>query len=173
MGRVGRYGERRVVIPGINDYETPHIVLADGVVAHSPMGEFGDINYQATTRGGRKMDGVLGRQALYKGVTNTVGDSVMIAAGAVPSPVVALGLLAAGGIMKLVAVLMHPEADIRYWGNLPYEFEIVPLKLPLGNHVLTLAKKDGAKLAPIASRNARLDSGDSFTVVHFRPVPNK
>ena len=168
MRRVGRYGEKRVIIPGNVDNDTVYEILLDGEEIKIPMDEFGDITYQATTRGGRKMDQVLSRQAFYKTATNTSGNAIMMAAAATRSAPVALGLLAAGLIMKITAVLMHPEADIRHWGNLPYEFDILPLKLAPGEHVLALERETDATTEEISSKKITITEKTPFASAHFR-----
>jgi len=171
MRRLGRYGEKRVIIPGVRDGGV-YDILVDGAEARAPMDEFGDLNYQATTRGGRRMDSVLERHAFYKLATNTTSNAVLIAAAATRSPVVSLALLGTGLVMKIVAALMNPKADIRHWGNLPREFDVTPLSLPPGEHVLTLAKEDGGTLSKLSSRVVRIgDKPSSVAVVHFRPSP--
>jgi hypothetical protein len=141
----------------------------DGGPIHLPVKGIGDINYQAVPRGGRKMDDVLGHQATCKGVTNTAGDALIISASTVDSPAVALGLLAGGLIVKVIAAIMNPEADTRHWGNIAHTMRVVPLKLSPGNHVV--AFKHGGEVCGI--RSIDLTPRKKLRVLHFRPVKQK
>jgi len=136
--RAGQYGELRLIQPGKVNPDIDYAIAANST-SHPPFSGFGSINYQATTRGGREMDNVLGKQATFKGATNT-GGNVLLTSGAVGtgnSEADAL-LLAGGLLLKVLSATTHPEADIRYWHNIPARFEVVPLKLAPINHTLQL-----------------------------------
>jgi hypothetical protein len=169
MVRGGSYGEKRFIRQGVMRPNEKYAVLVDGGAIHLPVKGIGDINYQAVTRGGRKMDDVLGHQATCKGVTNTAGDALIISASTVDSPAVALGLLAGGLIVKVVAAIMNPEADTRHWGNIPHTMRLVPLKLAPGDHVVAL-ERDGEVFA---IRSIELTPRKKLRVLHFRPVKQK
>ncbi len=107
---------------------------------------YDDLNYQATTRGGRVMDHILGNKAVFKQGANTVGDLAL--AGAVgtadfgrsrDSDNVALGLAAVGLISKLTSRATTPDADVRMWDSLPAYLSFGALHLPPGEHPATLA----------------------------------
>lgn len=112
-----------------------------------------DLVYQATTRGGRVMDHVLGNKAVFKSATSTVGD-VGIIGGAVlatsqqgrhsAADEVGLGLLAAGVLSKIISAAATPSADIRSWDNLPRYLTFATLKLPAGEHTATIEFQDAA-----------------------------
>jgi len=81
-----------------------------------------DLNFQATTRGGRVMDHILGNKAVFKATTDTAGDAailggaVLAAAGQGRNSAadeVGLGLMLAGLASKLVSAGARPEADTR------------------------------------------------------------
>jgi Tfp pilus assembly protein PilF len=136
--RAGEYGELRLIQPGKVNPDIHYTIAADST-SYSPFTGFGNINYQATTRGGREMDNVLGKQASFKGAANT-GGNVLLTTGSVgtgSSGADAI-LLASGLLLKVLSATTHPEADVRYWHNIPARFEIVPLKLAPINHTLQL-----------------------------------
>ncbi len=168
--RVGRHGEKRVIRQGAADWSRKYDILVDGAGIRPPLRGFGDINYQAITRGGRKMDAVLAHQATYKTVTNTGGNAVIASAAAVRQPIVALSLVLAGVIMKITSAVMHPEADIRCWGNLPHSMDPIPLKLSPGTHVLTLTLEGGKKPRALRSEKVEISDTHSFNAVFFHPV---
>ena len=112
-----------------------------------------DLNFQATTRGGRVMDHVLANKAVFKSVTDTVGN-VAIISGAVlagtqqgghsAADEVGLGLLLAGVAAKIVSASTTPEADTRTWDNLPQFISFASLSLPVGEHTATVEFLDAA-----------------------------
>jgi len=162
--RVGRYGEHRVINPGelvISDYE----IFVDGV-PHDCIRGLGTVSYQATTRGGRLMDNVLGNQATAKGFTSDFGDAMIQAAGQTDNAGAMLTLLAVGLISKGVSSAMTVEADIRAWQTLPNEFQVTPLQLPPGEHELTLCAYK--YVTPLCLKTVRAEiNGDApLTVVH-------
>lgn len=110
-----------------------------------------DINYQATTRGGRLMDHVLGNKAAFKQTTNTVGDAALVGALGTAeygrgrdAQNVAIGLAAVGLISKLASSATTPSADVRAWDNLPQYLSLRALQLSPGDHEATLTFYDGS-----------------------------
>ena len=121
-----------------------------------PVAPCDDLNFQATTRGGRVMDHVLANKAVFKGTTDKIGD-VAIIGGAVlasgphgrhdASDEVGLGLILAGLLSKGISAATTPEADIRAWDNLPQFISFAALKLAPGEHVVTVEFKDASGAA--------------------------
>jgi hypothetical protein len=111
---------------------------------HVALPPYDDINFQATTRGGRLMDHVLGNKAVFKQTTDTIGDVALIGAvgaanhGSRDSEKAALGLAAVGLISKIASAATTPEADIRTWENLPQYLSFAALQLAPGDHSATL-----------------------------------
>ncbi len=104
-----------------------------------------DLNFQATTRGGRLMDHVLANKAVFKGTTDSAGDMALFGGLATATvsrdrtvQSVGLGVALAGLIAKGISSAATPEADIRQWNNLPQFISFASLKLTPGNHVLTV-----------------------------------
>jgi hypothetical protein len=104
-----------------------------------------NLNFQATTRGGRVMDHVLANKAVFKKTTDTIGDVAMIgglttAAVSDNSTVqgVGLGLALAGLISKGISAATTPEADTRTWDNLPQFISFATMKLSPGAHNVTI-----------------------------------
>lgn len=103
-----------------------------------------DVFYQASTRGGRPFDSVLAGKAQFQGAADTVGD-VALTGAAVAAAVaansnnsgrqgdaaaVAGALLLVGLLAKGAAAATEPDADTRYWDNLPDRVHAATLKLP-------------------------------------------
>jgi hypothetical protein len=110
---------------------------------------YDDLYFQATTRGGRVMDHVLGNKAVFKRTTDTAGTAALVT-GAVLSTshhnetqMAGLALVGAGVVSKIFSSATTPEADIRMWDNLPLYISFVALELPAGQHTLTVEFLDG------------------------------
>lgn len=166
--RAGQYGELRLIQPGKVNPDI-HYTLAADSTSYSPFSGFGSINYQATTRGGREMDNVLGKQATFKGATNT-GGNVLLTSGSVgtgSSEADAI-LLAGGLLLKVLSATTHPEADVRYWHNIPARFEIVPLKLAPINHTLQLVAAGKQQENEYEPFKWSISAEAPLTVLHLR-----
>lgn len=112
-----------------------------------PLPAYDDLNYQATTRGGRVMDHILGNKAVFKQTANTVGDVALIG-GVVAADNIyrrdgsrsqdaqtaAIALGAIGLISKIASAATTPKADVRTWDNLPQRLSFAALRLAPGVH---------------------------------------
>lgn len=119
-----------------------------------PLIAYDDLQWQATTRGGREMDHILANKAVFKDATTATA----IAAGATslmlanPREMMRHGTpgeaaLIAGGIAAVAGVLAattQTEADIRAWDNLPRYLTFAPLELPAGTHSIIVDFRDGS-----------------------------
>jgi hypothetical protein len=112
-----------------------------------PVAPTDDVGFQATTRGGRVMDHILGNKAVFKASTDVAGDVAIIGgAGTLlagggrnaTADEVGGGLLALGLILKGVSSATIPAADIRAWDNLPHYLSFACLPLAPGPHLATL-----------------------------------
>lgn len=107
-----------------------------------------DLNFQATTRGGRVMDHILDNKAVFKASTDTFGNAALLSGVVVGSQrgtqEIGLGLIAAGLISKAFSAATTPRADTRAWDNLPQYLSFVGLELPPGPHTATVEFTDGA-----------------------------
>ncbi|HLP78708.1 MAG TPA: hypothetical protein VK327_17520, partial [Candidatus Paceibacterota bacterium] len=112
-----------------------------------------DLVFQATTRGGRVMDYVLGNKAVFKSTTSAAGDVGIIAGAALigtqqgrhsSADEVGLGLLAAGLLSKAFSAATTPDADVRSWDNLPRYLTFATVQLPPGQHAATIEFQDAA-----------------------------
>mgnify|MGYP000517578156 CR=1 FL=1 len=111
---------------------------------------YDDLNFQATTRGGRVMDHILGGKAVFKRNTDVVGDVALT--GAViasnqrgrDADNVALALGAVGLISKLASAATTPRADLRMWDNLPQRLSFAAFRLAPGEYPATLEFQDAS-----------------------------
>jgi len=112
-----------------------------------PIAPVDDVNFQATTRGGRVMDHILANKAVFKSATENVGDAAIVG-GAVLATAghrsnsaadeVGAGLVLAGVVSKLLSAAATPQADTRMWDNLPQFLSFAQLALPAGSHTATI-----------------------------------
>src|SRR4051812_8891402 len=129
-----------------------------------PLPAYDDLDYQATTRGGRVMDHILGNKAFFKTSTNVAGD-VALAGSMIAhdqarqrerrgkdgddADVASLGLGLLGVISKVASAATRAEADTRQWNNLPQRLSFAAVKLPPGEHRgrIEFLDRDGNVLA--------------------------
>jgi tetratricopeptide (TPR) repeat protein len=162
--------------------ETRARIVVDGKAAEGTA-ELDNLYWQATTRGGRVMDGILAGKAVFKDTAETVGDVGLLTgaglaiAGANSNSdelmIAGAATAAAGMISKMCASSAHPEADIRYWDNLPNLIEIASLKLPAGPHKIRIEFLD-AKGVKVSGLDREFDvtipesNQEQVVIVHSR-----
>ena len=178
---LGEYKHIRSVIRGKNPFDFMGISLLTSPVLPIPN-NLGDLDFQATTKGGRLMDNVLADKAaakkameVSKNVFFVVGTGLVIAGartmGTLP---VGLSLLGAGvgcyvvgGTVHIIGSMMNPAADARFWRNIPCQFYIVPLKLPAGKHSVTVTGYHHFDLAGMSVFEVDVKEGSSVSVHHL------
>ena len=121
-----------------------------------PVSPTDDTWFQASTRGGRLMDHILGNKAVFKKTTDVAGD-VALAGGLGTALLsrdrtaqeVGLGVALAGLVSKGISAATTPEADTRAWDNLPRYLSFANLTVSPGQHVLTVEFRDpGGSVIP-------------------------
>jgi tetratricopeptide (TPR) repeat protein len=148
----GEYGEMLKIMVDDSPVASAKLTV-DGREIELPP--YDDVGWQATTRGGRVMDHILGNKAVFKKSTDMIGDVAILGAAGTSafgtskdSTNVALGLLAVGLISKVTSAATQTEADTRTWNNLPRYLSFAALRLPPGDYPaeLTFLKADGRVL---------------------------
>lgn len=143
----GQYGELLRFYTDDSPSRSARLVLASG--AQVPLPVYDDLGYQATTRGGRVMDHILGNKAVFKTGASVAGD-VALAGSAIAhdnarrrdrrgrdsddQDFAAFGLGVLGMIGKAAAAATDAQADTRQWDNLPQRLSFAALTLPPGVH---------------------------------------
>lgn len=113
------------------------LIIGGQIVALTPVD---DLHYQATTRGGRVMDHILGNKAQFKDRTEKFGTAAMAAGTAAAATgdrdaAAVGGIVAAVGLVSyLISASANPMADVRMWENLPRYLTVAWLDLPPGRH---------------------------------------
>jgi tetratricopeptide (TPR) repeat protein len=156
----GQYGEE-LRFRGGGSRAREAMIKVSGQAAH--VGPYDDLYYQATTRGGRVMDHILGNKAVFKAATDVAGDvalfSGLVLAQDRDTRDIGLGLAAAGLLSKIFSASTRPEADTRTWHNLPLFLSFAALELPPGPHTATVEFLDeGRRPIPALTKTV------SFTV---------
>lgn len=143
----GAYGEELRITPRPSGVASARFRVAGLDV---PVAASDDVAYQATTRGGRLMDHILGNKAVFKSTTSTVGDVALIGGLSTAAfshdrtaQQVGLGIAAAGLISKVISSATAPEADTRTWDNLPHYLSFAALSVPAGQQTLAVEFLDG------------------------------
>ncbi|HVV73349.1 MAG TPA: tetratricopeptide repeat protein, partial [Verrucomicrobiae bacterium] len=130
-----------------------------------PVAPTDDTWFQASTRGGRVMDHILGHKAVFKKTTDIAGDAALV--GGLGTALlsrdrtaqeVGLGVALAGLVSKGISAATTPEADTRAWDNLPRYLSFANLKVPPGQHVLTVEFHDaGGAVLPGLTKTFNID----------------
>ncbi len=145
----GGHGERLQYVPGSARAVSVRVqVGAQGLAV--PW--YDDLTFQATSRGGRVMDGILANKARFKEGTGAFGDAAILSGAVLGSQQghgsnvdeIGAGLLIAGVLSKIVSSVTTPRADVRCWDNLPNTLGFGALSLPPGSHSGTAEFIDSA-----------------------------
>jgi tetratricopeptide (TPR) repeat protein len=138
----GQYGEELRFQTAPSPVTSAELKIGSLQIAIAPTD---DVAFQATTRGGRVMDHVLGNKAVFKSTTDTVGNLALIGGLATAAASnnrtaqeVGLGIALAGLVSKAFSAMTVPAADTRSWENLPRYLSFASLPLPVGQHVATV-----------------------------------
>jgi len=144
----GEYGEQLRFMVEDSPAHSARLTVDRRAVALPP---YDDLNFQATTRGGRVMDYILGNKAIFKKTTDRVGNVALVGAAVAAnniyrddgtksdnaeSTAIALGIIGVGS--KIFSAVTTPQADTRVWNNLPQRLSFAALRLPPGEHPATL-----------------------------------
>jgi hypothetical protein len=144
----GRYGEQLRFHAEDSPTRSARLLLQDGRMV-VPLPAYDDLGYQATTRGGRVMDHILGNKAFFKAGADVAGDVALVGAAIAhdqarsrerrgkdgdDAEATAIGLGILGVIGKIASAATRTEADTRQWNNLPQRLSFAAIKLPPGQY---------------------------------------
>lgn len=155
--RRGRYGELAVINGDRYNIRSWNIKIDGKVYAENQVYSNTDVYFQASTRGGRKMDAILKGKAQFK--TNAANTSVaaislsqqfLNQANQTSDQYSKAALAAAAGISALfsggaaiMSGITNPKADIRYWSLLPEHVIVYPLFISTGKHKISIGFING------------------------------
>ena len=120
--------------------DPPIIFIDDREITNCAPSNLADIDFQATTRGGRRMDAILNGKAAYRSTTLGVGSTIT-EIGNNAGGFVGLGVALVGVAVQGVAGAMTPEADTRCWETLPEYFAVYAVHAPPGEHKVVIKRR--------------------------------
>lgn len=162
----GDYGHLLKIRPSTSKARSSRITIEG--LPQITAGPMDDLAWQAQTRGGRYMDHVLGRKAVFKESTDALGDAAIISGAILAAETehtqTGLTVAAVGILSKLIASASNPEADTRTWKNLPQFLTLSPMKLAPGNYQarVQFLDKNGAPI-PQHTKSVTINISDSNT----------
>lgn len=135
----GEYGEYLVYTEPQAVPEQKAIFVANGRGYEATFGE--DLYWQASTRGGRQVDKILAGKAEFKDIATNVAVGSMVVADAALDVAVyssysgdsdaALAVAGVAAVVGIASMFMaesaKPEADTRYWDNLPAHIDYISM----------------------------------------------
>lgn len=139
MMKTGKHGENRIIVHGYLAEEKFTVNLDGGKEDLNFIGGLGNINFQATTCGGREMDNVLKDKAAAKTALHSAGTGLMavgtgtvvasslnsnnFSSGGAYGALAGLVLIGIGAGVDAISDSVNAEADTRNWRCLPYEMQ--------------------------------------------------
>ena len=161
--------------------QPPMFVLADPAGYRRLASGLGaDVEYQATTRGGRQMDAVLGEKAQFKDSMQTASSVAGVGALATANAAAATGnrdMAGAAGIFALISIgtqiaasTTTPAADLREWNTLPRYVSLDAGVAPAEAFTPMVKVGDAAPVAPLMS-GTKGKCGFSWTMHGALPLP--
>ena len=97
-----------------------------------------DMYFQASTRGGRAIDGVLAGKAVFKGASEVGAEVALATAATAKSKRTQENALIVGVALLATSLATRPEADLRSWETLPDKIQMMAAKVPAGRHRVTI-----------------------------------
>jgi hypothetical protein len=162
--RLGRYGQLLQIVPDSRSAHPPAVLIDDRPqTAHW----LDSASYQATTRGGRKVDAFLQGKAVFKDVSLISGQILLDIADSVAyqerwdrdgdsSSELATALYLIGGALFVAGAVANPAADVRAWELMPEAWFLVAEDLKPGQHVLQVEGRAYALSVPARGQTVAL-----------------
>lgn len=127
---------------------------------------------QATTRGGRAIDGILNGKASFKSTTADIGEGAMTAGLSMmgnSSTAEAGGYaVLAGALFSLVSTAMKADADTRMWDTLPNSVALITGKVAHSEWTPSATFSDGEADLPLAGPGVMKAGNDRCAIVWTR-----
>ncbi|MGC8829131.1 MAG: hypothetical protein ACP5MG_02990 [Verrucomicrobiia bacterium] len=135
----GQYGEQLRFRTYQSPVKSAAIKIADATIRIYP---YDDLNFQATTRGGRVMDYILANKAVFKETTDNVGNVAIIGGAVLASrretQEAGLATLGVGILSKVISAATTPAADTRDWNNLPQYLGFAAARMQPGRYTINV-----------------------------------
>lgn len=125
----GQGGQMVGLVPSIDSTPEGAVPTLGGTT----LARAADINFQATTRGGRKFDAIMNGKVAFKGTMGTVSDVALTATSLLSDQLGVAGSLIGlfGGLASGAASdATKTQVDVRYWDTLPDAVFVAATKAP-------------------------------------------
>lgn len=132
------------------------------------------VRQQATTRGGRAIDGVLAGKASFKSTTQAVGTVAttagltMMASGDSNSAQTGGYMAMAGMLFSAFSTAVKTDADVRMWDTLPDTISLATSKMDTSGGLASVAFTDGKAPLDLGSPAVRHMAGPRCTLIWAR-----
>jgi len=159
-----------------SDYpeKTATIVVGDGANANTVhLVKASSVTYQATTRGGRAIDGLMNGKANWKEGTDSAGNALMLAGSTsmLDNSGANMGMMGLGLAMSLFSKAMKTKADIRAWDGLPDLLMVGTAKAQTPGWTYTASYLNGDATVDANGKAMRADpKGCSIVWLRSRPA---
>jgi tetratricopeptide (TPR) repeat protein len=168
--RKGKDGQIVIIETDPMNYGKPEVSVDKVAVNSTPVSEVANISYQALTRGGRRMDGILNGKTVYR--STTVGTGQLITEiGNNVGGYGGLAMALIGVAVQGIGGAMSPEADTRSWQLLPSAFEVYALNLPPGEHEIEVFQRVYFEKKTEFRKKVNNNGAKSIAVVFAPPTP--
>ena len=179
FGRGGEHGEKRTILRG-EESSFDFVAMSDWTGGERMVPQrMGDMNYQASTRGGRMMDGVLKDKADFKDDLQSYSDTAnrssdaFHGAGLSGDPFAKTVGTVMGSFAGFIGVAfsrasgaVDAHADIRSWRTLPGQLDVLPLRMSPGCHDVVLRGYVSGKAVVEKKVRLAVPDGGGIGVTH-------
>ncbi len=139
--QMGDYGEVLSIRPGLRPVSRPHVTV--DARATSPL-FLDETFFQASTRGGRRVDGFLKGKAVYKDAS-LIGGYVALRvaelAYVTDNDAGAAAAALVGGVLAISSMVTNPAADVRQWEHAPGGWYLVAVPATPGEHRVNIGQR--------------------------------
>lgn len=146
--QTGDYGELLTIRPGVRPVTEP-VVSIDGQLA-APL-FLDETFFQASTRGGRRVDAYLKGKAVYKDAS-LIGGYVALRiaelAYITDNDQIAVAAAIIGGVLAVSSMVTNPAADVRQWEHAPGGWYLVAVPAEPGPHSVNIGQRSYTVTVP-------------------------
>jgi tetratricopeptide (TPR) repeat protein len=151
----------------LTDYQPPEMYLDSEKLPNAPCQNIADINFQATTRAGRKMDAILKGKAVYQKTTVDVGEWIADIGDDVDG-MAGLAITLIGVAVQGIGGAMNADADTRTCQLVPASYNVYAFDLMPGEHELSISQRVYFEKKNECIRRIVIDDPEDM-VVEFAP----
>ena len=139
--QMGEYGELLSIQPGVRPPTAPRVTVDD---RDAPALYLDETHFQASTRGGRRVDAFLRGKAVYKDAS-LIGGYVALRVAELAyltdNDAVAAAAAIVGGVLAISSMVTNPAADTRAWEHAPGGWYLVAVPAEPGGHRVNIGQR--------------------------------